>query len=434
MHSDAIRKICEKVGLNDSMQIGMLRKRCVDNGITSVHEIAEVCEALRQMQMAKGVWGYENYSENGSNSSGIVCSAATADLHKECVIWSINHYLGLNRHPEVIDAAYQALKQFGTGCGTSAISGGHNKLHKTLENRIAKIFKKDAAMLFSTGFTANVGVISTLGRNGKNVIFFDKECHASMIDGMRLAGCEYFPFKHNDVADLEEKLKTFASDYENVFVIVESVYSMSGEEAPLKEIAALKSKYKFYYYVDEAHAFGLYALGGLCCQLGISDAVDFIMTTLSKSVTSVGGVVACNREFITLLQAEATAYIFQAAMTPSDTAVVLKALDIIEREPGIVASLWKKTNYFRRALKERGFDTGKGTSPIVAVFIRDSDTLFTFSKMLLEKGIFTTAVTYPAVKQTEVRFRFIVNESHTYEQIDYTLEVLTSVGKTLRVL
>ena len=419
--------------LKESDQIGLVRKRCFDNGITKIDDIATAYELLRQIQVKSGSWCYENYTESGSHSSGAVCSEAT-NASQSCVIWPINHYLGLNRHPDVIEAGINALQKYGTGCGTSAMSGGHNSLHKILEQRLAQVMRKEAAILFPTGYSANLGAISGLAKIGNTVIFFDRECHASIIDGIKLAGCKYIPFKHNNVSDLEKKLKSYASEYENVFVIVESVYSMTGEEAPLQEIAKLKKQFPFYFFVDEAHAFGLYDVGGLCRQLGISDSVDFLMTTLSKSTASIGGIIATSRKFITLLQLEANAYVFQAAITPADAAVVLAALDIIESEPELVKSVWAKTAYLRNALITQGFDIGFGNSPIVPVYIRESEILFNVSKALLEHGIFTTAIAFPAVKHSEVRFRFIVNESHTYEQIDYTVTVLTELGKKYGVI
>jgi glycine C-acetyltransferase len=419
--------------LKKTDQIGLIRKRCADNGITKISDIAQAYTELRDIQAKAGFWCYENFTEKGSNSSGIVSSEAI-ELSKQCVIFPINHYLGLNRHPDVIQAGIEALQNYGTGCGTSAMSGGHNRLHKTLEKRLAQAMNKEAAILFPTGYSANLGAISALAKTNNSVILFDRECHASIIDGAKLAGCKYIPFKHNDVADLEKKLKTCVSEYENIFVIVESVYSMSGEESPLCEIVNLKKSYPFYFFVDEAHAFGFYDVGGLCRKLGISSDVDFIMTTLSKSTASVGGVIATSRKFITLLQVEANAYLFQAALTPADAATALKALDVIESTPQLVESLWAKTAYFRNKLLENGFDTGNGRSPIVPVFIRNSETLFNMSKELLENGIFSTAVAYPVVKHSEVRFRFIINESHSYEQLDYTISVLTKLGEKFGIL
>lgn len=422
-----------RLQLTDSDQIGLIRKRCTDQGIVSVSEIADACEALRQKQVAAGLWCYENYTESGSHSEGMVKSAASS-ASRHSVIWSINHYLSLNRHPEVIQAAIQALQQYGTGCGTSAVCGGNNQLHIDLERRLADILRKEAAILFPTGYSANLGSISGLAKGGDCFVLFDRECHASIIDGFRLAGCKFLPFRHNDMADLEEKLRNHSQNYANVFVIVESVYSMSGEEAPLREIVQLKQRYPFYFFVDEAHAFGLYDVGGLCRKLGVSDEVDFVMTTFSKSTASIGGVVATSRAFKSMLQVEASSHVFQATLTPPDAATILAALDVIEKTPELVQSLWDKTAYLRLAFARHGFDTGKGVSPIVPVYIRDSATLLEMGREMFKHGIFTTAITFPAVKHSEVRFRFIVNASHTYEQMDQTVAVMAELGKKFGVI
>jgi 7-keto-8-aminopelargonate synthetase-like enzyme len=419
--------------LKETDQIGLIRKRCIDNGITKIGDIAHQYQKMRDLQAEAGFWFYENFTEDGSNSSGTVSSDASSES-KQCVIFTINHYLGLNRNPDVIQAAVEATQKYGTGCGTSAVGGGQNRLHKILEKRLAQVMNKEAAILFPTGYSANLGAVSALARGSNTVVLFDRECHASIIDGVKLGGCDFFPFKHNDVQDLEKKLKAYSKKYENVFVIVESVYSMSGDESPLNEIVNLKKAHSFYFFVDEAHAFGLYDVGGLCHQLGISSDVDFIMTTLSKSTASIGGVVATSQEFATFFLANANAYMFQAVIPPADTATILAALDIIESKPELRQSLWDKTAYFRNELVKRGFDTGKGKTPIVPVFVRDSDVLFKMGKSLADEGVFTTSVTFPLVKQSEVRFRFIVNESHSYEQLDYTIAVLEKLAKQFKII
>ena len=408
-------------------QIGLIPAKCFDNGITNINEIADVVEAARQIQIKNDTWCYENFTELSSDSVATMQSHAT-NISKSCIVWSINHYLGLNRHPYVIDSAIQALQNFGSGCGTSAMSGGHNSLHKTLEKRLANVMGKESAILFPTGYSANLGAIAGIAKMGNSAIIFDRESHASIIDGIKLSGGKLIPFRHNDANDLERKIKFAQGKFDNILVVVESVYSMTGEEAPLAAIASLKDKYSFYLFVDEAHAFGLYSVGGLCKHLGLSDKVDFVMTTLSKSTASIGGVIATSRNFVSLLQIQANAYLFQAALTPPDAAAIIASLDLIENSPEIVASLWEKTAYFRRTLKDFGFDIGSGKSPIVPFYIRDSETLMAMGRDMLENGVFTTSVAYPVVKHTEVRFRFILNNSHTYDQINFTIEVLKKLG------
>lgn len=414
-------------------QIGLVRSDCQERGIVDITTIADAYHTVKSEQTASRVWCYDNFTDGGSNSSALIRSDAHSGT-KECLVWPINHYLGLNRHPKVIAAATEALRMYGTGCGTSAMSGGHSSLHKQVEKRLAGWLGKETALLFPTGYSANVGAISGLAKGPSSFILFDRECHASIIDGIKLSGAKFLPFRHNDPADLARKLEKYAAGYENVFVIVESVYSMTGEEACLQEIVDLKSSYKFLLFVDEAHSFGLHKERTLCRQLGVSDAVDFVMTTLSKSTASIGGVVATSHAFKTLLQVEANAYLFQAAIPPADVAAILAAMDVIEEEPDLVASLWSKTAHMRQRLRAIGFDIGVGTSPIIPVFIRDSDTLLKMGQDMFDAGIFTTAVAYPVVKHTEVRFRFILNESHTYDQIDQTLSILERLGGKYGVL
>ncbi|WP_244619097.1 aminotransferase class I/II-fold pyridoxal phosphate-dependent enzyme [Rhizobium sp. 18055] len=410
-------------------QIGLVRKQCLEMGVRDIASVAAAYHELKQQQTASKVWCYDNFTVAGSNSSGIVKSDVHSD-ERECIVWPINHYLGLNRHSKVIEAAIEAVREFGTGCGTSAMSGGHNRLHKELEKKLAVWLGKESALLFPTGYSANVGAISGLAKGPSCFVLFDRECHASIIDGIKLSGAKYLPFRHNDARDLARKLEKHAAGFENILVIVESVYSMSGEEACLQEICDLKSHHNFLLFVDEAHSFGLYEERTLCSKLGLSDQVDFVMTTLSKSTASIGGVVACNHAFKTMLQVEANAYLFQAAIPPADAAAILAAMDVIESRPDLLMSLWGKVDYMRRRLRNLGFDVGNGTSPIIPVFVRDSDTLLKLGQDMFENGIFTTAVAYPVVKHSEVRFRFILNESHSFEQIDHTIDVLHRLGQS----
>jgi len=220
-------------------QIGLLRSKCRDHGIYDVDTIASGYHYLKELQSENGTWCYDIFTQNGSDSSGLVINHATGQ-EAECIIWSINHYLALNRHPKVLNAAKKALDRFGAGCGTSGMSGGHNSLHKGLEYKLASILKKESALLFSTGYTANVGAISGLAKGSKNLILLDKDVHASIVDGCKLAGCKYLPFKHNSPEDLEKKLAKYSDLYNNVFVIVESVYSMTGNHAPLEDYVTLR--------------------------------------------------------------------------------------------------------------------------------------------------------------------------------------------------
>lgn len=425
----------ESPDLKDLQQISLTRRLLEREGISDLDTIARGYGTVWEAQNSRREYYYDYYTECGSDAAGIIISDEQG-IRQDCVIWSVNHYLALNRHPYVISRAQQALEVFGTGSGTSAASGGHSSLHQKIQRRLANLLGKESALLYSTGFTANLGAIAGITGVGNHLVLIDREAHASLIEGCRLSRCKYLPFRHNSIADLERKLNTYGKRYDNVLVIVESAYSMSGDEAPLAEIVELKKKYGFRLYVDEAHSFGFYGKqgSGMCSQLGIQDDVDFIMTTLSKSTASIGGVVAMNNDIRVFLTWESNAYLFQAAISPVDAAAIDASLDIIENEPEHAKSLWEKNTYFRTQLLQQGFNLGLSKSPVIPIYVGDSEKLYLMGKELFKNGIFTVPVTYPAVHYDESRFRFIVNNSHTYDQIDYTVKILSILGRKYGII
>ena len=398
------------------------------DGIYDLRAIAKEFHEQQTHLDKLGQWTHDRYLTQSSHARAKVRSESSP-FFKECSVWSINHYLGLNRHPYVIKKAQEATALYGTGCGTSAMSGGHSQLHKDLQKRFARILSKEECLLFPTGFTANTGTIAALCKGSETLIIIDRDSHASIIDGCRASQSKYIPFKHNSVQDLEQKLKRYSTKYVNLLVVIESAYSMEGDIAPLEEIVSLKKKYNFLLYVDEAHTFGFYGKNGsgLCNHLGVADNVDFIMTTLSKSTASIGGIVATSKEFATFLR-WSTSYLFQAAIPAADVAVTDACLDLINRQPELIESLWAKTHYLRQRLLDLGFDIGKSQSPVLPLYVRDSDILKKMEKELYKQGIFTIAIQYPIVKASEVRFRFIVNNSHTLKDIDHLIAVLYDLG------
>lgn len=420
--------------INSSMAIGFLVKQLAESGVTDVVQIAEKLDELKQLQVREHLWSYDRFTEFGSATASKVITEYSNEV-QECILWSLNHYLGLNRHPRVLAKVKAAVDTYGTGCGTSAVSGGMSALHKEIEARIGKLLGKEKVLLYPTGYTTNLGAIASLVGK-KDLILFDHESHASIIDGSRLSKKDWLAFRHNDVEDLERKLVRMQPKYENIFVVVESAYSMSGDLAPLKEIAALKRKHKFLLYVDEAHSFGIYGPKGqgYCYDQGVMDDVDFIMSTLSKATASIGGFLAADRKFCTLMQVHANAYLFQACLSPIDAAAVLASLDEIEGDPSLRADLHEKAAYFRNSLKEAGFDLGHSRSPIIPIYIPDLSKLYNFNRELYSQGIFSVAVAYPAVKLTEGRIRFIVNASHTRQQLDTTLDVLKDLGRKYGII
>lgn len=420
--------------LNSSMVIGNVMRKLIEAGVTDFDEIAGAMQNLKDFQNQEGLYSNDRYTERGSDSQAVVITE-DGGTKRECILWCVNHYLGLNRNPKVIAKSQEIVKEYGTGAGTSAMSGGMNSLHKEIEARINAMVGKERTMLFPTGYSANLGAISAIP--GKNdLILFDHQSHASIIDGCKLSGKQWLAFKHNNVADLEAKLERMKGKYQNILVVVESAYSMSGDLAPLKEICALKRKHKFYLYVDEAHSFGFYGNGGrgYCQQQGVTDDVDFIMSTLSKATASIGGFVATKQKYCTLMSWHANSYIFQACISPADAGAILASLDEIRDNPNLITGLHEKTAYLRRNLLDAGFDLGTSESPIIPIYVRDPKTLFSFGRSLYRDGVFSVTIAFPAVKLSEGRLRFIINASHTYPQIDKTLEILKDNARKLGII
>lgn len=400
-----------------------------EEDICDIEERAEVIREFLDQEAKKGIGNaYDRYLENGASSAANVVTLYPRSS-KECIMWCVNHYLSLNRNENVIEKAHNALKQYGTGCGTSAVSCGMAALHKEIESRVAKLVGKEEAVLFPTGFTANLGSIGYLVGD-RDLILSDGECHSSIINGCRLTSAKRIVFKHNDLVDLEKKLKKYGGAYENVFVLVESAYSMSGDLSPLKEIIGLKKSYKFYLYVDEAHTFGFYGEKGqgYCYEQGVTDEVDFIMSTLSKSTASIGGFLAAEHKYCALARYN-HAYMFQACLTPPDAAVILACLDEIENHPEMIKELHDKNKYMRDLLKAKKFNLGKSQSPIIPIMIPSPLKLLVVVNDLYQEGIYSTPVVYPAVQRNEGRIRLILNLAHTKEQIDYTVETLEKICK-----
>lgn len=420
---------------NEFISIGEVLSYLKKGNITNIEERAKFIQDFidKENKNADNAFAFDRYLENGASTFMNVVTEHSG-TKKECILWCVNHYLSLNRNTNVIEKACSALRQFGTGCGTSASSCGMSSLHKDIEKRVAQLVGKENAVLFPTGFTANLGSISYLAGN-KDLIVFDRECHSSIINGIKLSEAKWISFKHNNVADLEIKLKKYESFYENIIVVVESAYSMSGDLSPLKEITSLKKSYKFYLYVDEAHTFGIYGEKGqgYCYAQGVTDEVDFIMSTLSKATASIGGFFAAKQKYCSLLK-WSDSYVFQACITPADAAVILASLDEIENNPLMIEELHAKNHYMRELLRAKGFDLGNSRSPIIPIFIEDHNKLRRIVNELYHQGIYSTPIVFPAVKVNNGRIRLILNYAHTKEQIDYTVQVLGEVCKKYEII
>ncbi|UII31471.1 amino acid adenylation domain-containing protein [Fulvivirga ulvae] len=372
---------------------------------------------------------YSKVLRTGSATHGMV-SDAYNDEEQEAIIWTTNLYLGLNRDKEVIEESSKALQQFGTGMGTSAAASGMTDLHLEFEKEFAELVGKPGACLFPTGYTANVGAVA--GLLGKNdVVVIDQLCHASIVDGARLCGAKIRSFQHNSSSDLEAVLKSEASPYRTILVVLEGVYSMGEGAAPVADIVRAAKKYNALVLVDEAHSFGFYGEGGagICAAQGITEQVDFIMTTLSKALGSLGGVVAAREEHIDLLKSSSRAYIFQASVSPADMAAALTALRRLRSDDKLRERLWDTTRYMRQRFAEAGYDLGTGDGPIVTPHFSDKDKLYAIVQGMYKRGVQTSAVTYPIVESGRGRLRLICSASHTREDVDKTLDALIATER-----
>ncbi|MEM8932701.1 MAG: aminotransferase class I/II-fold pyridoxal phosphate-dependent enzyme, partial [Acidobacteriota bacterium] len=360
----------------------------------------------------------------GSGHRGVVADLSTGD-EREAIIWTTNLYLGLNRDPGVLEAAGAALDDLGASMGTSAVAAGISDLHRDFEREFAELIGMPAACLYPTGYTANVGVISGVVGEG-DVVVMDQLCHASIIDGARMSGAKIRTFQHNSAADLEAVLATEVSPYKTVLVVFESVYSMGEGAAPVEELVRSAKRYGALVLVDEAHSFGFYGPrgAGLCAERGITDQVDFIMGTLSKALGSVGGVIAANDEHVALLKSASRAFIFQASNSPADIGAALAALRRLSTDDSLRQRLWETATYMRQRFIEAGYDLGTGDGPVVTPHFPDKDKLFAIVNGMFERGVMTSAVTYPVVEVGRSRLRFICSASHTREDVDKTLDAL----------
>lgn len=409
---------------------GTLLMKFKHQGIRDVEEISNAMNALRSKQIEEGIFSFDCFTDTGSNTQSNLAIESGGET-RSCTIWSINHYLGLNRHPYVIEKSIQAMRKFGTGSGTSAISGGMSALHKEIESRLKDWLGTESIMLFPTGFSANMGLLAALCQKDDHVIM-DDESHASIRDGVRLSPAKkWIAFEHNSIEDIERKLKIAQdSPLGQSIVIVESVYSMSGDICPLKSLVALKSKYDFFLVVDEAHSFGIYGDHGkgLCQEKGVIDQVDFLTSTFSKATASIGGFVATKSKYVSYLQWSSNAFAFQACFTPANAASILASMDIMETEPEVIKKLHDNNRYMRQALLDYGFNLGDSESPIIPVYIPHTKKLLRVCMELYKNGIFSIPISYPVVRENEGRIRFIVNANHTKEQINHTVRLLSEMA------
>ncbi len=350
------------------------------------------------------------------------------------LMFGSNNYLGLTHHPKVIAAAEEALHRFGSGCTGSRFLNGTLDLHEYAEERFARFLNQEAALVFSTGFQTNLGVLSALvGR--EDHVFSDKLNHASIVDGTRLAFGTVHRFPHADLRSLERELARTPSEAGKL-IVTDGIFSMEGTIVDLPGVMALAEFYGAEVLVDDAHSFGVLGDrgGGTAQHFHMEDRVSLIMATFSKSLASIGGVVAGPEDVIHFLKHHARSLIFSASTPPASIAAAIAALDVIEAEPERREQLWKNTHRMQEGLKSLGYDIGGSETPIVPVVIGELERMLVFWKELFDAGIFTNPVTPPAVPENSCRIRISLMATHTAEQIDAVLEVFAAAGKKMAVI
>jgi 8-amino-7-oxononanoate synthase len=349
------------------------------------------------------------------------------------IMCGANNYLGLTTHPKVRQAAMDAIRDFGTSCTGSRFANGTLEIHVELERRLAEYMGKEQALVFSTGFQVNLGVISALVTKGEYVIT-DKEDHASIVDGCMLSRGTMKRFRHSDMGDLERVLAAIPME-SGKLVVVDGVFSVFGDIAPLPEIVALCKKYNARLLVDDAHALGVLADGrGTSAHFGVTDDVDLIMGTFSKSFASMGGFIAADKEVIHYIKHNARAFIFSAALTPPNVAAVLAALDIMIQEPERVARLNEIGARMRCAYQELGFNIGDTQTPIIPIIVGQEIRTALVWKRLYEEGVYTNVFVPPGVPPNLSLLRTSYMATHTDEQLDEVLEILERVGKEAHLI
>ena len=382
---------------------------------------------IPQKYMAEGVYPY--FREITSKQGTEVEMAG----HKVLMFGS-NAYTGLTGDQRIIDAAKKALDKYGSGCAGSRFLDGTLDLHVQLEKELAEYIGKDETLCFSTGFFVNSGVLAVVVGRGDYIICDDRD-HASIVDGRRLSFARQLHYKHNDMEDLENILKGLPHEAVKL-IVVDGVFSMEGDLANLPKIVELKHKYNCSIMVDEAHGLGVFGKEGrgVCDHFGLTDEVDLIMGTFSKSMASIGGFIAGDKDTINYLRHTVRTYIFSASNTPAATAAALEALHIIKKEPERIEMLWKVTNYALKRFREEGFEIGETESPIIPLYVHDVDKTFQVTKLAFDNGVFINPVIPPACAPQDTLVRFALMATHTEEQVERGVQILKKVFQDLGII
>jgi len=394
-----------------------MRKKLQDR-IASFKDAAEIKE--------KGLYPYFRSIESGQDTEVVING-------KKVLMFGSNSYLGLTNHPKIKEAAKAAIEKYGTGCAGSRFLNGSLDIHLELENRLADYVGKEAAVLFSTGFQVNLGVISCLlDRN--DYLLLDEYDHASIIDGSRLAFARTIKYAHNDMQDLRRKLSRLPEDAAKL-IVSDGIFSMEGDLVNLPEMVEIANEFGANIMMDDAHSLGVIGFNGsgTASHFNLTDDVDLIMGTFSKSLASLGGFIAGSAETIEYIKHRARSLMFSASMPPSAVASVIAALDIIESEPERIDKLWDNTEYAKKLLLDAGFDIGHSNSPIIPIYIRDNTKTFMITNILQQNGVFVNPVVSPAVPSDSSLIRFSLMATHSFEQIESAIEQLSAAFKAVNV-
>ena len=378
--------------------------------------------------MAQGIYPYFREIE-GKQGTEVIMEG------KRVLMFGSNAYTGLTGDQRVIDAGCAAMQKYGSGCAGSRFLNGTLDIHVQLEKELAEFVGKDEALCFATGFTVNSGVISQLVDRNDYVICDDRD-HASIVDGRRLSFATQLKYKHNDMDDLEKMIQKCEPERVKL-VVVDGVFSMEGDLCKLPEIVELKKKYQnVAIMVDEAHGIGVFGKQGrgVCNHFGLTKDVDLIMGTFSKSLASIGGFIAADSSVINWLRHTARTYIFSASCTPAATAAAREALHIIQNEPERLEALWSVTNYALKRFREEGFEIGDTESPIIPLYVRDTDKTFMAVAKAFNEGVFINPVIPPACAPQDTLVRYALMANHTREQVDESVVKLKKVFNELGII
>jgi 8-amino-7-oxononanoate synthase len=393
------------------------------NSTTSFADVFGKALAYERARQARDAGFYPYFLPLQSNEG-----AEAVYQGRRILMFGSNNYLGLTTHPKVRQAAMEAIEVMGTSCTGSRFLNGTLEMHLELERQLAEFVGKEAALVFSTGMQTNLGTISALlGRN--DTVFLDKDDHASIVDAARLGWGRIKRFRHNDLDDLERQLSSTPDD-QGRLVVVDGLYSMEGDLAPLPELLELSHRHGARVMVDDAHGMGVMGRGrGTAAHFGVVDETDLIMSTFSKSFASLGGFVAGGAQVIDYIQHHARALIFSASIPPPNAAAALAALEIMRSEPERVERLQRNGERWRSGLQQLGFDTGNSVSPIVPVIVGDDMVTFGMWRMLLDEGVYTNPVVSPATPNGRQLLRTSCMATHSDDQIDEALEAFAKIGK-----